>query len=66
MEQGVITSYDRFGSLKGEQEKKLKEIVLVRYIQGEEPHVDATGKRTGAPFPSERIRRQNDSTPSEN
>lgn len=59
----VITAYDRYGSLKPAQEKKLKEIVLVRYIQGEPPHIDATGKRTGQPFPIDRVRRTHDTTP---
>lgn len=54
----IITNYDRYGSLRGDQEKKLKEIFLVRYVQGEVPHIDATGKRTGQPFPSERVRKQ--------
>ena len=53
----LVTQYDRSGRLSEKQIAKLKEVVLVRYIQGETPHVDAKGHYTGAAYPIDRLKK---------
>lgn len=53
----AVQQFKRTGTLSERQEAKVREVIRVRCIIGEEPHIDSTGKPTGKPFPKERLDR---------
>lgn len=51
----IVGQFKSKGRLTESQVNKVREIIRVRYVIGEQPHIDPTGKPTGHPFPKERL-----------